>query len=200
MITRIQSNNTAPSFGALNPSKGVEKFLTKAADFTSVHQRLALGLTALAIQPTIDLRNKDVDEDTRKVSAVRSAAKALIGTTTGIIVRATTIMLSASIFAKRDGAGKIIKELKANGKKGSYVIDPQKVKRICAQGFEKLDADAIKRIPSVVGTIAALGIMIFSNFIIDAPLTNLAMDKINKFMEKYFAKKQDNKAREVLDG
>lgn len=190
MITRVQSNNKSVTFGSLNASKGAQKLLTKAADFTSVQQRIALGVSALAFQPLIDLRNKDVDEDTRKVSAVRSAAKAIIGTTTGVIVRGGTILLGAMLFAKRDAAGKIIKEVAQNGKKSSYVLDPDKIKKICGDGFKNLDEDAIKRIPSVVGTIAALGVMLFSNFLVDAPLTNAVMGKINEVMDKHFSKKR----------
>ena len=57
------------------------------------------------------------------------------------------------------------------------------------QGFDALKLndealrDAVKLVPSVVGTIAALGVMVFTNFLIDAPVTNKIMEKINKYLE-----------------
>lgn len=203
MITKIQSSsNASPAFGALKIKPVVlgdkaQKVLNGASDFSSVHQRLALGLFALGIQPLIDLRNKDVDDDTKKVSAVRSAAKAIIGTATGIVVRGGCMKLAELKYAQKDAAGKIIKE----GKK--IKIDPAKVQKAFGEGFgalkldEKTLSNAVKRVPSVVGTIAALGVMIFTNFLIDAPLTNKTMDKINELMEKYFAKKKQESQGEV---
>ncbi len=189
MITRVQSNNNkALNFGALKMKpvelgQGAQTLLSKAENFSSVHQRLALGGFAFLIQPLIDIKNKDVDEDTRKVSAIRSAAKAIIGTVSGIVVRGGCMKLAEYKYAQKDAAGKIIKE------GGKIKIDPLKVQKSFGEGFEalKLDnkalSDAIKRVPSVIGTIAALGVMIFTNFLIDAPLTNITMEKINKFME-----------------
>lgn len=46
---------------------------------SSPENRLILGVTALMSQPFIDLNNKKVDEDTRKVSAARTVAKLLQG-------------------------------------------------------------------------------------------------------------------------
>lgn len=203
MITRIQSNNNkTTNFCALksNPIKlgqGAQNILAKAGDFSSVHQRLAIGASALLIQPFIDLKNKEVDKDTKKVSAARSAAKAIIGTATGLVVRSSCMKLAELKYAQKDAAGNIIKEA------GKIKIDPQKVKRSFGEGFEalKLDekalSDAIKRVPSVVGTIAALGVMVLTNFLIDAPLTNLTMEKIDKFMEKRLnSKKTTDKTQE----
>ena len=53
----------------------------------SVEQRIILGATALATQPFFDYYNKNVDEDTRKVSTARTIAKIIAGTAVGIAVR-----------------------------------------------------------------------------------------------------------------
>jgi len=199
MITRLQSNNidnNSCSFKGLN----AEKFLRKAADLNSVHQRFATGAAALAFQPIIDLQNKDIDKETRQVSAVRSAAKAVIGTAIGLIVRKGTIKLGENIFAKKDEAGKIIREC------GAYVLDEEKVHKIFGESIKKLDLkgeqlqDTVKRIPAAVGTIVGLGVMLFSNFLIDAPLTNLMMDKLNAFLENRKNAKQQKTAPEVKNG
>lgn len=46
-----------------------------------------LGATALATQPFIDLKNKDVDAETRKTSVARTLAKIVAGTLVGVAVR-----------------------------------------------------------------------------------------------------------------
>ena len=46
----------------------------------SPQQRFILGLTAIMIQPVIDYTNRNVDEETREVSAARTAAKIIAGT------------------------------------------------------------------------------------------------------------------------
>ncbi len=198
MITRVQSNNNKVNFGALKLKpielgKNAQTALGKINDFSSIHQRLAIGTFGLVIQPMIDIHNKEVDEETRKTSAVRSAAKAIIGTATGIVVRGACMKASELKFAKRDALGKIVKE---NGK---LVLDEQKIKNTFKEGFEHLNldektlSDSVKRVPSVIGTIAALGVMIITNFVVDAPLTNITMEKINKFMEEHFARKKQSK-------
>ena len=184
MITRIQSNNNTINFGALKLNKGAQNFLTKADNFSSVHQRLALGVFGLIVQPAIDLKNKEVDEDTRKVSALRSAAKAIIGTTTGIIVRGGCIKAAELKFAKRDSNGAVLKNAKKT------VIDENKIYKTFKKGFDSLKLDdkqlkeAINRVPSVIGTIAALCVMIATNFLVDAPLTNKTMEKLEEIMAK----------------
>ena len=50
-------------------------------------QRIILGATALATQPLIDLKNKNVDEETRKTSVARTIAKIIAGTLVGVVVR-----------------------------------------------------------------------------------------------------------------
>ena len=81
-VARIGSSS-ATNFKGVN----AEKIFSKAANINSWQQRLALGVSAMAIQPAIDRLNNNVDPKTREMSAARSLAKGLVGMTTGIIVR-----------------------------------------------------------------------------------------------------------------
>ena len=190
MITRIQGNNNKVNFGALRLNKGAQNFLTKADNFSSVHQRLALGTFGLIVQPAIDLRNKEVDKDTRRVSALRSAAKAIIGTATGIVVRGGCIKAAELKFAKRNSNGAILRHAK------KAILDEDKIYNTFKKGFDSLNLDpkqlkeAINRVPSVIGTMAALAVMIATNFLVDAPLTNKTMEKL----EEIEAKKQQKES------
>lgn len=186
MITKIQSTNNTISFRALKPivlGEKAQKFLSKTSDFSSVHQRIAIGTFAFLIQPLIDLNNKDVDKDTSKVSAVRSASKAVVGTATGIVIRGGCMKLAERKFAKKDAAGNILREA------GKAIIDPEKVKKIFGKGFDSLNLDqkalnnAFNRVPLVVGTLAALGIMVATNFLIDAPLTCKLTEKLSNIVK-----------------
>lgn len=187
MIKKVQGNNNTLNFGAikLKPlGTNVQKVLKSADNFSSVHQKLILGTFGLIVQPAIDLRNKEVDKDTRKISALRSAAKAIIGTATGLVVRTATIKGAELAFSKKGSGGKI--------------LDEQKIYRTFKKGFDslKLDdgklSDAIKRTPSVIGSLVALGVMIFTNFLVDAPLTNLTMEKLDKLVPNLGNKEKEN--------
>lgn len=188
MITRVESNNNKISFCALKPpalGNKAQKMLTKIENFSSVQQRLAIGGTALLIQPVIDLNNKEVDKDTRWVSAIRSAAKAIVGTATGILVRGACMKATELKLAKRDVTGKIIKEA------GNVVVDPNKIRKMLGNSFDSLNlspkelSDALNRVPSVIGTLVALGVMIITNFALDAPLTNKSAEFVEKFANEH---------------
>lgn len=195
MIRKVESNNNAVSFGAvkLKPLGIKAQNILKSADnFSSIHQKLILGTFGLIVQPAIDLRNKEVDKDTRKVSALRSAAKAIIGTATGLVVRGLTIKGAKLAFSKKGTGGK--------------VLDEQKIYNTFKKGFDSLKlepdklSDAIKRTPSVVGTLAALGVMIFTNFLVDAPLTNKTMEQLDKLMPNIGSNNEDNTTKEEQNG
>ncbi len=187
MITnKIQSSNNTVSFRAIKPisiSEKAQKFLKNASDFSSVHQRIAIGGTAFLFQPLVDLRNKEVDKDTRKVSAVRSAAKAVVGTATGIAIRGACMKIAELKYSTKGADGKI-------------KIDINKIKKAFGENLNNLSLSekeliaAAKRIPSVIGTLTALVVMIATNFAIDAPLTNMLSDFFEKTAKKYI---DDNK-------
>ncbi len=145
-----------------------EKFLYHLKDigknFSSDKQRLALGVTALATQPFIDAHNKRVDEETRKVSVARTVAKIIAGTLTGFLIRYGCIK-SIKAFSQIPGKGV---------PKYKTIFTPK--------GVKDNTTDAFDQYRNAMGTVVALGIMVFTNFLIDAPLT--------KFLTNTFVKHQ----------
>ena len=191
MITKVKSTNNIQNFSGIKLGNKAQKALAKVSDFSSIQQRIAIGSSALIFQPIIDFNNKNVDKETRKVSALRSASKAVIGTLTGLLVRGVCMKAVEHSFAKKDSAQKIIRE------SGKIVLDEAKIYNTFKKGFESLGnvdpselSKALKRVPSIIGTIIALGIMIITNFVLDAPLTNKTLELLEKTLEKHAKNKE----------
>ncbi|MCD8024830.1 MAG: hypothetical protein LUE64_04780 [Candidatus Gastranaerophilales bacterium] len=165
-VSAVQDYNCSPNF------KGVDagSILSKASNINSWQQRAALGVAAIALQPMIDLHNKKVDEETRKVSAARSFSKALVGMTTGVIVRGGSMKVIEGAFKNEAFTNKFAKYTASD--KTKEAIEKSK-------DFIKNQGGA-KRYAAVMGTIAGLGIMMITNFAVDAPLTNWLTNKITK--------------------
>ncbi len=138
---------------------------------SSPENRLILGVSALMSQPFIDLYNKKVDEDTRKVSAARTVAKIIAGTLTGVLIR------SGCIHA-----------IDAFTKYPSQITPDMKFKKLRSlfAPSEGLLND-LSYYKKSLGTIISLFVMVFTNFLIDAPLTKFLT---NKFVDKINEKKQ----------
>ncbi len=132
---------------------------------SSPENRLILGVTALMSQPFIDLHNRNVDKKTKKVSAARTVAKIIAGNSTGYFVRW--------------GCIKAIEAFTQNPAKGAKGIKtlfyPKHISNVTLKGLTKYK--------NAIGTLLALGVMLFTNFLIDAPLT--------KFLTNKFIKKMD---------
>ena len=138
---------------------------------SSPENRLILGVTALMSQPFIDLNNKKVDEDTRKVSAARTVAKIIAGTTTGVLIRSGCIH-AIDAFTKLPT--EITPDMKF--KKLRTLFTP-------SSGILK-DLNQYKK---SLGTILSLGVMVVTNFLLDAPLTKFLT---NKFVDRINSKKE----------
>lgn len=138
---------------------------------SSPENRLILGVTALMSQPFIDLNNKKVDEDTRKVSAARTVAKIIAGTTTGVLIRSGCIH-AIDAFTKLPT--EITPDMKF--KKLMTLFTP-------SAGILK-DLNQYKK---SLGTILSLGVMVVTNFLLDAPLTKFLT---NKFVDRINSKKE----------
>ena len=144
---------------------------------SSPQNRLILGVTALMSQPFIDLSNKKVDEETRKVSAARTVAKIIAGTLTGVAIRYGCIKAI-------DAFTKLPHEIKPNMKF-----------KILRRLFIPSDVvlESLNQYKKALGTIISIAIMVVTNFLIDAPLTKFLT---NKFVDKIHEKdkqKQVNK-------
>ncbi|MGN0031756.1 MAG: hypothetical protein ACI37Q_07375 [Candidatus Gastranaerophilaceae bacterium] len=147
-------------------SEKANKFIGWVGDtLTSPHNRLILGVTALMTQPFIDLNNKKVDEETRKVSAARTVAKIIAGTVTGVIIRAGCIKAINS-FTKLPH--EITPDIKFKKLRQLFTPSPGIL-------------DDLKKYKDSLGTILSVGIMVFTNFLIDAPFTKYLT---NKFIDK----------------
>ena len=139
----------------------IDKVALMGKKCSSAEQRLILGVTALVTQPFIDAHNKSGDEETRKVSVARTIGKIIAGTLTGFAIRKGCIKAIGAWSKKAgdvDKAGNLIKLNKLNTfftPKGKLANNP----------------DAFEQYKNALGTIVALVVMMFTNFLIDAPLT-----------------------------
>lgn len=138
---------------------------------SSPQNRLILGVSALMSQPFIDLHNKKVDEDTRKVSAARTVAKIIAGTLTGVAIRSGCIH---AIDAFTKYSHEITPDMKF--KKLRTLFTP-------SEGL----LDNLNQYKKSLGTIVSLVVMVVTNFLIDAPLTKFLT---NKFVDRINEKKQ----------
>lgn len=180
-VSKINCNNNVQNFKGLNGAK----ILEQASNITSWQQRLALGVTAMAIQPSIDLNNKAVEPEVRKLSAKRSFSKALVGMTTGIIVRGGCMKLVEEGLKKDSFANTLAKMTASENTKEA--IDKSK-------DFIKNQGGA-KKYASIIGTVVALGVMLFTNFLVDAPVTNWLTNKLNKNGNKNSEIKSNNETK-----
>jgi hypothetical protein len=151
---------------------------------SSPENRFILGATALATQPWIDLKNKHVDEDTRKVSVARTVAKIIAGTLTGVLIRSGCIKAINS-FSNLP-TSQIITG--ANPKLKTLFTPSEAFKNI---------ATNLKKYREGYGTLLALFVMMFTNFLIDAPLTKVLTNKFVDVIRKIDNKKNIKAEKEV---
>lgn len=166
------------------------KAIKSCLDFAGKHlhapeQRLILGATALATQPFIDLRNKEVDEKTRMTSVARTIAKIVAGTFVGVLVRQAGISLIQRYTKYKPIVDKNNHVIAIARQKGRDFFVPlfTGIKK-----NSKLTPDDLERkfqlYTKAMGTFVATVAMIFTNFLIDAPLTkhltSVFTKKINK--------------------
>lgn len=134
-------------------------------------QRLILGATALATQPFIDLNNKAVDEDTRKISAARTIAKIIAGTLVGVAVRYGGIKF-AKAFSKHKLVftdNKMVEKIIPDAKRG--FLAPTKFKGATFPMSVEEVTKRYEKYQKAIGTLAATIVMVGTNFLLDAPLT-----------------------------
>lgn len=142
--------------------KGIK---TTGEKISSAEQRLILGASALMSQPFIDASNKNVDEKTRKVSVARTIAKIIAGTFTGYFIRKGCIK---GIKALSQMPGKDVPKWKT-------IFTPKNAK--------DNTSDAFLQYRNAIGTVVALVVMMFTNFLIDAPLTKFLTNTFIKHGE-----------------
>lgn len=138
---------------------------------SSPQNRLIMGVTALASQPFIDLNNKEVDENTRIVSCSKTLAKIISGTATGVLIRHLAIKLAEQMSRTPEelAEGKVKELTKFNTLFSTPNLKPHK-------------PEYYKQYRNFVGTAIGIGVMLFTNFALDLPLTNMLT---NFFVKKF---------------
>lgn len=139
---------------------------------SSPQNRLILGVSALMSQPFIDLSNKKVDEDTRKISAARTVAKIIAGTLTGVAIRAGCIRAI-------DSFTKLPAQLAQN------TTNPRLKTLFTPDSAIAGKLKDLTHYKKALGTIISLVVMTITNFVIDAPLTKFLT---NKFVDRIHEK------------
>lgn len=141
--------------------KKIEERISKPAE-----NRLIMGATAILTQPVIDMNNKKVDEETRRVSRNRTIAKILIGTGVGICIRGSCYELVQKMT-----------NLEGTCKHSKSLI-PDKYLQEFTHSLKFL-----KNYRSALSTALAILVMSVTNFAIDAPLTAMLTNKLNSKKE-----------------
>ena len=161
-------------FTVKNP-KTIEHIKWIGKHISSPENRLILGVTALMSQPFIDAANKKVDDETRRVSICRTIAKIIAGTSTGVTIRYLCI-----------------KGIDACSKNPATLSNTAKLKKLRSLFYPTLkhSAEEFAQYKNALGTLLALGVMVFTNFLIDAPLTKALT---NVFMKKKGAENEQSK-------
>lgn len=139
-------------------------------------QRGIMGATAIFTQPFIDRNNKRVDEDTRKFSTLRTVIKIIVGATVGMAVR----------YAALEGSRKFLGASFAKFKEKAKDTNLNKIaKLLMPEGSSKnvllSDETRYKKYVSHMATCIGVAASLFTNFLIDMPLT--------KFLTTHFAQK-----------
>ena len=180
--------NSSPAFEGkvheIKSEKLIKGIKWVGDDFNSAQQRLVSGVTGVMLQPWFDWNNKRVDEDTRHVSTARILAKIVAGTLTGVSIR-WGLIKAAEGFTKTE-ATEFRKAAQARLKHKKIDVPRKTFKKIeqclLPENLKtgKSTFREIKKYRNAFGTIAAVVVMIFTNFLIDAPLTTYLTNKFVK--------------------
>lgn len=174
----INKNTTSFKSGAPKLTTFSEKWAKRTNDMGNLStpaNRFIIGAVAIATQPWIDLFNPDVDEETRKMSWLRTMAKIIIGTATGVAVRVGCI-------AAMDRYTQTVDELKtAKNKKSAITLVPDCVSH---EDFSKATR-LLKKHRQALGSFIAIAVMMAT----DPPLTVFLTNFFNKQRKAMEAKK-----------
>ena len=127
-------------------------------------QRLIMGVTVIATQPLIDLRNKKIDEETRWTSVMRTIAKIIAGTTVGMFLVRGPVYKMVEKMTDINGSWKWARKL----------LPKTYIKELTE------NPNALRNYRSSIAMAISLGLMCITNFAIDAPLTMALTNFFNK--------------------
>ena len=151
------------------------KRLNRAGDIMGrpMQNRLIMGATAIISQPFIDEHNKRVDKKTARASRNRTIGKILAGTAVGCVVRGGIYKL---VNATTD------KDISID--RWNNLLTPRNSTKIMPHLFK----NRMRNYRTVSATLISLVAMLFTNILIDMPLTN----KISNFLNKLDNQKYNN--------
>lgn len=188
----ISKANNSPAFKGkvieIRNPRYIKNIMKLGDDFNSAQQRAVSGVTGILIQPWFDLNNKRVDEETRVVSTARTLGKIVAGMATGVTIRWVLIKASEAFTKTIATEEARVKKAVEKGK-NNYMPAKTCFKKWeqCLLPKESLNKSfrEIKKYRLAFGTVAAVGVMLFTNFLIDAPLTTYLT---NKFVKMFTGK------------
>lgn len=123
-----------------------------------------VGATALITQPAIDYYNHRVDDETRTVSRNRTIAKIIAGTLVGMFVVRGPVYQLVRKMTRPFGLSKF-----------STLLLPKKYKLDLMSNPNKLE-----NYRKALSMLLALVAMSYTNFKLDAPLTNYLTNRLNE--------------------
>ena len=139
--------------------------------------RLALGGVAIATQPAFDYFNPRVDRDTAAAATLRTIAKICVCTAVGFIVRGSAYKL-------------VEKYAHTSSKYGSTLLTP---KAILNEKDTIKQKNMLKIHKNAFSTVFALGMMLFTNIFLDAPLTTMVANQLIKKYHPYAKEKNQRR-------
>ena len=158
------------SFGSKREMRTFLRWMSK--NFSSPQQRAVLGVTALCFQPFIDLHNKYIKNEDKPIVVSKTIAKIVTGTTVGVFMRHYAIK-AVKNFTQESNVGKYSQCLLPKNIIENLKLNPNSVSK-----------DYLANYRNGLGTLIGLSICLFTNFLIDAPLTkiltNVLHDKVFK--------------------
>lgn len=129
-----------------------------------------MGVTALLTQPYIDYHNHKVDQETASVATCRTIAKIIAGTTVGCAVRSACYYLVNACTSASPKAPKWKRWLMPNPNVERYI--------------RRRNVDWFKNYKNTLATIIGLSAMLFTNVLLDVPLTTYLSKKLLKKHEE----------------
>lgn len=166
-----------------------------------IAQKVVMSGSEATIGPAMDIgvgkaitkftdEKDDRTNQSSKVQAVRTFAQSVGGTITGVIIRGVCIAASTAVLAKLG--------TKAGSKIGQLVADGLKPEQNLYKYKEKMTAWG-----KSLGGAIAIGVMMFTNFLIDAPFINWinkkSLDAIEKFKNRGKTSEAEQKTQETIE-
>ena len=167
-----------------------------------VAQKIVMSGSEALIGPVMDIgigkaitkATDEKDERTNqssKVQAIRTFSQSVGGTITGIAIRMACI--GAATLGCAKAGEKIAQNIASKGDAGKDLLG---FKDIANNKY--LSQENASKWGKSIGGMAAVFIMLFTNFIIDAPFINVINDKTTKLVDKFTNKNKNNNAQKEV--